>query len=144
MKRPIKTHMLDKKGDFLFKYYKCEEIDPLLDELEALRNAEPFPTFEEYEKWWDCAKPREIIRKNIYSYFAKFKTIEVMPEVGREYEGVKNSNGEVIRGQLDLVIDGYPCRFIRPIATPTREYVIAKAKELGLSEAELEVLCNTK
>jgi hypothetical protein len=124
--------------------YLASDIDPLLDELEAFRGAEEFPTLEEYEKWWDCAKPREIIRKNIYSYFAKFKTREVFPEVGREYEfsddGKEWDKDKLLRFESEHEF----YKHIRPIATPTRDEVIKRAKELGLTEAELEVLCNTK
>jgi hypothetical protein len=122
--------------------YLTSDIDPLLDELQQLRNAEPFPTREEFEKWWDYAKPGEIIRKNIYSYFAQFKTrtIEVMPEVEKEYEF--SSDGKEWNKEILICFEGYYgyYKHIRPIATPTRDEVLKKAKELGLTEAEIEVL----
>jgi len=144
MKRPIKTHMLDKKGDFLFKYYKCEDIDPLLDELEALREAEEFPTQQDFIDWYKVEGANMI---GIYNYFKAFKTqtIEVMPEVGREYEGVTYGGDEVARGRLtSFEIHGFECKSIRPISTPTRESVLKRAKELGLTQAEIEVLGGEK
>ena len=138
MKRPIKTHMLDKKGDFLFKYYKCEDIDPLLDELEALREAEEFPTQQDFIDWYKVEGANMI---GIYNYFKAFKTIEVMPEVGREYEfsddGKEWDKDKLLRFESEHEF----YKSIRPISTPTRDEVIKRAKELGLTEAELEVLC---
>jgi hypothetical protein len=123
--------------------YLATDIDPLLDELEALRGYEKFPTLQEFAKWTGFCE-RNV--GDIYDYFKAFKTIEVMPEVGREYEfsndGHKwyNANHHGFISSLHSRIFDH----IRPIATPNRDEVIAKAKELGLTDSELEVLCNTK
>jgi hypothetical protein len=171
--------------------YLATDIDPLLDELEALRGAEEFPTLEEFEEWYSNV----IIEiSDIYDYFKAFKTRQihpndenfnlkefielflsgiggnpdsvllyqafdmhvrkalgidenycyVFPEVGWEYEfsdDGENWHKDTLDG-FDTDAEIYI--HIRPIATPTRDEVIAKAKELGLTEAELEVLCNTK
>jgi len=122
--------------------YLATDIDPLLDELQQLRNAEPFPTLEEFKEWHAHSNPS----RRTYNYFAKFKTrtIEVMPEVGKEYEFSTNGKDwEIIPLSAFYVSGGYYYH-IRPIATPNRDEVIAKARELGLTQAELEVLCNTK
>ena len=121
--------------------YLATDIDPLLDELEALRGYEKFPTLQEFAKWTGFCE-RNV--GDIYDYFKAFKTIEVMPEVGREYE-FKNGNfwcRKVFDGFMST--DEWICKTIRPISTPNRDEVIAKAKELGLTDSELEVLCNTK
>jgi hypothetical protein len=127
--------------------YLATDIDPLLDELEALRGAEEFPKFNDFVEWATQQKTHPHYPE-VYNYFAQFKTrtIEVMPEVGREYEfsndGHKwyNANHHGFISSLHSRIFDH----IRPIATPNRDEVIKRAKELGLSEAELEVLCNTK
>jgi hypothetical protein len=125
--------------------YLTSDIDPLLDELQQLRNAEPFPTREEFEKWWMQAELGESVIESMYDYFAQFKTrtIEVMPEVGREYEAT-TVDGRTISGELMGFFIGSDeaeyCKSIRPITTPTRDEVIAKCKALGLSDSEIEVL----
>jgi hypothetical protein len=121
--------------------YLATDIDPLLDELEALRGYEKFPTLQEFAKWTGFCE-RNV--GDIYDYFKAFKTIEVMPEVGREYEfssdGKEWDKDKLLRFESEHEF----YKHIRPIATPTRDEVIKRAKELGLTEAELEVLCNTK
>ena len=117
--------------------YLTSDIDPLLDELEALRGAEEFPTQQDFIDWYKVKGANMI---GIYNYFKAFKTIEVMPEVGREYE-FKNGNfwcRKVFDGFMST--DEWICKVIRPITTPTRDEVIKRAKELGLTQAELEVL----
>jgi hypothetical protein len=124
--------------------YLATDIKPLMDELEALRGAEEFPTQQDFIDWYKIEGANMI---GIYEYFSQFKTrtIEVMPEVGKEYEGKSTFNGEWFKGKLiGFNIEHSVCDTIRPIATPTRDEVIKRAKELGLTEAELEVLCNTK
>jgi hypothetical protein len=105
-----------------------------------LRGAEEFPTLEEFEEWYSNV----IIEiSDIYDYFKAFKTrtIEVMPEVGKEYEGKSTFNGEWFKGKLIGFNIGHSvCDTIRPISTPTRDEVIKRAKELGLSDAEIETL----
>jgi hypothetical protein len=124
--------------------YLATDIDPLLDELQQLRNAEPFPTLEEFKEWHAHSNPS----RRTYNYFAKFKTrtIEVFPEVGKEYEiPIKNGAYKAIFNGFEILTNNGNfseiVTHIRPIATPTRDEVIAKAKELGLTQAELEVLC---
>ncbi len=122
------------------KSYLASDIDPLLDELETLRGAEEFPTLDEFKKWYNQLG---ITAVDIYSYFARLKTrtIEVMPEVGWEYEfsdDGENWHKDILDG-FDTDAEIYI--YIRLIETPTRDEVIAKAKELGLTETELEVLC---
>ena len=146
MKRPEKKALLPKTMDEQIEFgYRESDIDPLLDELEALRNAEPFPSLEEVSKYFKGDGVFHQIT-DVYNYFAKFKTrtIEVMPEVGKEYE-FKNGDfwcRKVFDGFMST--DEWICKTIRPISTPNRDEVIAKAKELGLTDSELEVLCNTK
>jgi hypothetical protein len=123
--------------------YLATDIKPLMDELEALRGAEEFPTQQDFIDWYKIGGANMI---GIYEYFSQFKTrtIEVMPEVGWEYEfsdDGENWHKDTLDG-FDTDAEIYI--YIRPIQTPTRDEVIAKAKELGLTEAELEVLCNTK
>jgi hypothetical protein len=119
--------------------YLATDIDPLLDELQQLRNAEPFPTLEEFKEWHAHSNPS----RRTYNYFAKFKTrtIEVMPELGKMYEFSDDGNqwdrDKLVRFESEYEFYTH----IRPIPTPTRDEVIKRAKELGLTEAELEVLC---
>ena len=140
MKRPEKKVLFQTINEPAEWGYLATDIDPLLDELEQLRGAEEFPTLEEFEEWYSNV----IIEiSDIYDYFKAFKTREVFPEVGKEYEfsndGHKwyNANHHGFISSLHSRIFDY----IRPISTPTRDEVIKRAKELGLSEAELEVLC---
>lgn len=120
--------------------YLATDIDPLLDELESLRDErQPFPTLEEFMEFGLDGKSLG----ETYSYFAQFKTrpIEVMPEVGERYEGRDKHTRHWIEGKLGFfTINGNLCSEIRPIQTPTRNEVIAKAKELGLTDSEIEVL----
>ena len=125
--------------------YLATGIDPLLDELEALRDAEPFPTLEEFQKIVVHSKTS----REIYDYFKAFKTrtIEVMPEVWKEYNAT-TVDGRAISGELMGFLIGSDeaeyCKSIRPISTPTRESVLKRAKELGLTQAEIEVLGGEK
>jgi hypothetical protein len=118
--------------------YLATDIDPLLDELQQLRNAEPFPTLEEFKEWHAHSNPS----RRTYNYFAKFKTrtIEVMPEVGREYEfsddGKEWDKDKLLRFESEHEFYTH----IRPISTPTRDEVIKRAKELGLTDEEIEAL----
>jgi hypothetical protein len=124
--------------------YLATDIDLILDKLEALRCAEPFPTLEEFPTQQDFIDWYKVEGANmigIYNYFKAFKTIEVMPEVGREYEfsddGKEWDKDKLLRFESEHEF----YKSIRPISTPTRDEVIKRAKELGLTEAELEVLC---
>jgi len=120
--------------------YLATDIKPLMDELEALRGAEEFPTQQDFIDWYKIEGANMI---GIYEYFSQFKTrtIEVMPEVGKEYEGKSTFNGEWFKGKLIGFNIGHSvCDTIRPISTPTRDEVIKRAKELGLSDAEIETL----
>jgi hypothetical protein len=119
--------------------YLASDIDPLLDELESLRGAQEFPTLQEFEEWYSHGGNGAF---DIYDYFAQFKTrtIEVMPEVGKEYElSTNGKDWEIIPLSAFYVSGGYYYH-IRPIATPTRDEVIKRAKELGLTDSEIEVL----
>jgi len=69
--------------------------------------------------------------------------------VGREYEiPIKNGAYKAILNGFEILTNNGNASqivtYIHPITTPTRDEVLKKAKELGLTEAELEVLCNTK
>jgi hypothetical protein len=95
-----------------------------------------FPTLQEFREW---SYANEVGTAEIYEYFSNTNRVE-MPEVGKEYEAT-TVDGRTWRGKLYyFVIDGIRCKSIRPITTPTRDEVLAKAKALGLTEEELEVL----
>jgi hypothetical protein len=47
----------------------------------------PFPTYEEFDKWYSCTMTSTY---DIYNYFAQFGVREVFPEVGKEYWFSKN------------------------------------------------------
>ncbi len=122
--------------------YLAIDIDPLLDELESLRGAQEFPTLQEFQMWWMGTEIGDSPTETIYKYLAQFKTrtIEVMPEVGKEYElSTNGKDWEIIPLSAFYVSGGYYYH-IRPIATPTRDEVIKRAKELGLTDSEIEVL----
>jgi hypothetical protein len=100
-------------------------------------NQKEFPTYDEFYTWYKLEQPGA---SSIWDYFAD-RVRTVMPEVGQEYEGLRASADEWVKGTLNFIaIDGYSCRAIRPITTPTRDEVIAKCRALGLTEEELEVL----
>jgi len=97
-----------------------------------------FPTLQEFREW---TYANEVGTAEIYEYFSNTNRVE-MPEVGQEYEF--SSDGV---SWVKLKFWGFSCAnqvgnftHIRPITTPTRDEVIAKAKALGLTEEELEVL----
>jgi hypothetical protein len=102
----------------------------------------PFPTLEEFEHWWNAEPVSDTIGflERIRNYFKAFKTIEVMPEVGKEYEfshyGEKWFHG-VFKG---FVASGHrEFKHIRPIQTPTREEIIEKSRRV-LTEEEIAIL----
>jgi hypothetical protein len=88
MKRPEKFKKtftvyegVNKSSEYERYFYACNDIDPLLDELEALRNRQTFPTWEEFQEWLvGKTKPSY---ETIYNYFKS----RIQPlEIGREYE----------------------------------------------------------
>jgi hypothetical protein len=97
-----------------------------------------FPTLQEFREW---TYANEVGTAEIYEYFSNTNRVE-MPESGQYYEF--SSDGV---SWVKLKFWGFSCAnqvgnftHIRPIATPTRDEVLAKAKALGLTEEELEVL----
>ena len=142
MKRPEKKVLLPKTMDEQIEFgYRESDIDLILDKLEALRGAEEFPTLDEFKKWYNQIG---ITAVDIYNYFLnrlKTRTIEVMPELGKMYEFSDDGNqwdrDKLVRFESEYEFYTH----IRPIPKLTRDEVITKAKELGLTEAELEVLC---
>ena len=142
MKRPEKKALLPKTMDEQIEFgYRESDIDLILDKLEALRGAEEFPKFNDFVEWATQQKTHPHYPE-VYNYFAQFKTrtIEVMPDVWREYEfsdDGENWHKDILAG-FDTDAEIYI--YIRPIQTPNRDEVIAKAKELGLTEAEIAIL----
>jgi hypothetical protein len=149
IKRPSKIRQCI-EGE-LIDTYRTTDIDPFLDELESLRSqvnldnsnpagAKPFPSLQEFLNWVNWENTSTI---DIYNYFSQFR-YEKMPEVGKEYEGLRASADEWVKGALNfLPIDGYSCRAIRPIQAPTREEVIEKVRQV-LSEEEIAILTGGK
>ncbi len=108
-----------------------------------MSNQKEFPTLEEFSKWYyeDTTSAADI-----YNYF-KDRVRTVMPEVGKEYEAT-TVVGRTIKGELLGFFVGFNeaeyCKSIRPIPAPTRDEVLAKAKKLGLTDEEIEVLGGAK
>jgi hypothetical protein len=97
-----------------------------------------FPTLQEFREW---TYANEVGTAEIYEYFSNTNRME-MPEVGQEYE-FSNDGADWSIGMLrGFWAEGYVGYFtlIRPITTPNRDEVIAKAKALGLTDAEIEAL----
>ena len=106
-----------------------------------MKEQKEFPTYEEFTKWLQISGfggRNAHVATEMHNYF-RDRVRTVMPEVGQEYEGIGLATGVLWRGKLDhFVIAGIKCKSIR--LTPTRDDVIKKAKALGLSDAEIEVL----
>ena len=113
------------------------------DEIELIEpekdDTKPFPTFEEFNKWfaheWDGDSD------TIYNYFAQFgvRTVEVFPEVGKEYEihdGRGSYKGKLGGFQILTNNDkSYTIeKFIRPIQPSRLEQL--KAKHPNLTDDE--------
>ena len=140
MERPSKIRQCI-NGE-LIDTYRTADIDPLLDELEALRGAGEFPTENEFSDFMKLHYKFFVgYEQYIYNYFRnRVRTIESMPEVGKEYEGLRASADEWVKGKLNFLnIGGTVCRAIRPIQPPTRESIIEKARQV-LSEEEINIL----
>jgi predicted Rdx family selenoprotein len=97
----------------------------------------PFPTFEEFNKWfaheWDGDSDV------IYNYFAQFqyeKTVEVYPEVGKEYEfstdGMIWEKTEL--GGFKEAGANWTFKYIRPIQPSRLEQLKAKRPNLTQDE----------
>jgi hypothetical protein len=97
MKKPktIKSEVLKSE------YYEAKSIDKYIDHLEAchkqnidfikVTSSELMPLFEDFRTWYTLNLHIESALvgddlMQIYSYFKRFKTVEVFPEVGKEYE----------------------------------------------------------
>jgi hypothetical protein len=112
------------------------EAPVLLDEIELIKPIpKPFPTFEEFDEWFYLRWDSEM--KTLYNYFAQFgvRTIEVFPEVGKEYEFSSNKES-----WYKFKLESYHSptakwRYIRPIQ-PTRLEEL-KSKHPNLSNDEL-------
>jgi len=102
-------------------------------------NQKEFPTYDEFYTWYKMEQPGA---SSILDYFAD-RVRTVMPEVGKLYEvGMQSDEWEVdmLLGFKMAKCPSITYNYIRPIITPTRDEVIKKAKALGLTDAEIEVL----
>jgi hypothetical protein len=182
MKRPDIYYAFTRDRNPTGPVYLCSDVDPLLDELKQLKNAQtppnltlfeflewnrnnnpslydvydyfynsypalktdtkPFPTLRDFLDWELGGKKLG----QIYDYFSGFRyDIELMPEVGKEYEGTSYSGDRVVQGKLlSFRIDDCNCQSIRPIQIPTHDEVLEKAKQLGLTETEIQILRDSK
>jgi hypothetical protein len=96
-----------------------------------------FPTLQEFREW---SYANEVGTAEIYEYFSNMNRVEALV-AGQEYEF--SLDGEVWFKDSFRSYESENHRHmthIRPITTPTRDEVLAKAKALGLTDAELEVL----
>jgi hypothetical protein len=103
-------------------------------------NPKPFPTFADYEVWFQQQNSVDIFKK-IYNYFAKFgvrelvNNFEVFPEVGKEYEFSDDGEDWFIE-----VFENYETdksrfrRFIRPIQPSRLDELKARKSELSKDE----------
>jgi hypothetical protein len=98
----------------------------------------PFPTFEEFNRWF--FKEKVDHNKQIYNYFAQFgvRTVEVPLELGKMYEfssDKKNWEKRLFHG-YSTIMGGetkyYPC--IRPIQPSRLEQLKARKSELSKDE----------
>jgi hypothetical protein len=107
-------------------------------------NPKPFPTFADYEVWFQQQNSVDIFKK-IYNYFAKFgvrevvNNFEVFPEVGKEYEFSNNEKEwfKMILNCYDAytdegVNDSY--EHIRPIQSSRLDELKARKSELSKDE----------
>jgi hypothetical protein len=115
------------------------EAPVLLDEIELIEEPEskPFPTEDEFITWVQNLNGNWMLH-NIYNYFAKFqyeKTVEVFPEVGKEYEFSSNKES-----WYKFKLESYHSptakwRYIRPIQPNRLEQL--KVKHPNLTNDEL-------
>ena len=120
-----------KIGDRVRAVKKCSDGNDYVE-----HTPKPFPTFEEFREWEINNPHRASI--DIYDYFKQFqyeKTVEIFPEVGKEYEF--SSHCDLwFRYELDgFKVGSHMFNKIRPIQPSRLEQL--KAKHPNLTNDEL-------
>jgi hypothetical protein len=100
----------------------------------------PYPTEDEFWEWVDDRHDGNPFVQEVYDYFKQFqyeKTVEVFPEVGKEYE-FKYQGDLWYKGKLDKFISqGLHWTHIRPIQPSRLEQLKARLEQLKARKSEL-------
>jgi hypothetical protein len=95
----------------------------------------PFPTYEEFDKWYSCTMTSTY---DIYNYFAQFGLREVFPEVNKQYEfsmdGKDWRTGMLISYAFKGLFEHNYALYIRPISPTRLEQLKARRSELSRDE----------